>query len=97
MTWFRWHGTELQLELKIQPGARQDAIAGLHAGRLKLKIHAPALDGRANAQLIEFLSRSFDTSKTNVSITHGALGRSKCVRLRQIGCIPPELQALGLI
>lgn len=97
MSWFCWQQRELQLELQIQPGAKHDTIVGLHGERLKLKIHAPALDGRANHQLIEFLATCFGTAKTNVSIVRGELGRSKSVRIKHVSCMPSELTALGLL
>lgn len=96
MSWFCWQQRELLLELQIQPGAKHDAIVGLHGDRLKLKIHAPALDGRANQQLIEFLAHCFGTTKANVSIVRGELGRSKSVRIKYVSCAPSELTALGL-
>jgi hypothetical protein len=37
------------LELKVIPNAPRDEIAGWLGGALKVKVHAPALDGRANA------------------------------------------------
>lgn len=96
MSWFRWQSGELQLELQIQPGAKHDTFMGLHGERLKLKVHAPAIDGRANNQLVEFLAACFGTAKSNVSIVRGELGRSKSVRIRSISKLPAELLALGL-
>ena len=37
-----------------QPGASRQEIAGIHDGRLKIKITARALDGAANKALIQF-------------------------------------------
>ena len=96
MSWFRWDNQVLQLQLHIQPGARQNLIVGLHGNRLKVKINAPPVDGKANAALIEFLSQCFGTSKAGVTLVQGAQGRSKIVCIAQVTHIPAELQALGL-
>jgi len=96
MSWFAWRAGELQLELQIQPGAKRDAFAGLHGDRLKIKVHAPPLDGRANEQLVAFLAASFDTAKSNIGIVRGESGRAKSVRIRGARKLPKELLALGL-
>jgi len=97
MSWFRWAGASLYLQLHIQPGARQNLIVGLHGDRLKVKINAPPVDGKANAELVEFLSQCFDTNKSSILVLQGALGRSKTVCIAQVSRIPPELQRFGLV
>jgi len=96
MSWFRWDGSLLLLQLHIQPGARHSAIAGLHGQRLKVKIHAPPADGKANAELIAFMADCFETSKSSVSVLQGALGRDKTLCIANTRHIPSELVALGL-
>ena len=67
------------LELHIQPGASRTEVAGLHGGRLKIRLAAPASDGRANAALIEFLAEQLGVPRRNVSIASGAASRRKRV------------------
>jgi len=71
--------TRLVLELHVQPGASRTEVAGLHGDRLKVRLAAPASDGRANAALIEFLSRELGVAKRSVSIASGAASRRKRV------------------
>jgi len=97
MSWFRWDGPLLLLQLHIQPGAKQNSIAGLHGGRLKVKIHAPPVDGKANAELIDFMADCFETSKSSISVLQGALGRDKTLCIANVRLIPAELAMLGLI
>jgi len=96
MSWFRWEGSLLFLQLHIQPGAKQNLIVGLHGDRLKVKIHAPPVDGKANAELINYLAQSFATSKSAVSVSQGALGRDKTLCIATVKQLPPVLVALGL-
>ena len=96
MTWFRWDNTDLILHVKIQPGARRSEFAGLHGDNLKLRIHAPAIEGRANDELVAFVSHSFGTSKHRVSIERGGLGRMKALRIQAPGQLPDALVQLGL-
>jgi uncharacterized protein (TIGR00251 family) len=100
MNWFRWDGQLLFLQLHIQPGAKQNSIVGLHGDRLKVKIHAPPVDGKvdgkANAELIDFMSDCFGTGKSAVSVVQGALGRDKTLCIANARHIPDQLSALGL-
>ena len=41
-------------------------------------------DGKANEELIEFLSKEFGVPKRNIEITKGAIGRNKTVTIKQI-------------
>jgi uncharacterized protein (TIGR00251 family) len=96
MTWFRWDAADLILQVRIQPGASRSEFAGLHGEHLKVRIHAPAIEGRANDELLTFLCQSFATGKSRVSIERGALGRMKSLRVHAPGQLPEALLQLGL-
>ena len=63
----------------MQPGAARTAVAGLHGGRLKIRLAARAVEGAANAALTEFLADRFDVPKREVVILAGAHARAKRV------------------
>ena len=87
--WYRRTGARLMLEVHVQPGAKRSEVAGLHDGRLKVRIAAPAADGRANAALVAFVSAQLGAARRNVSIEAGLTSRRK--RLQVIGATqPPE-------
>ena len=67
------------LELHVQPGATRTEFAGEHGGRLKLRLAAPPVEGKANAALVEFLAGYFNVPKRNVRITAGLKSRRKRV------------------
>jgi uncharacterized protein (TIGR00251 family) len=73
------------LAVRAQPGAKRTAITGVYgegtAAQLKIAIHAPPLDGRANAELVGFLATTFGVAKNAVKIVSGELSRSKVFRL----------------
>jgi len=60
----RWVANDLVLFCHLQPGAKRSEFAGLHAERIKIRVHAPPVDGKANSQLIAFLSAAFAVAKT---------------------------------
>ena len=90
MSWFRWDEADLLLDCHLQPRASKDEFAGLHGERLKIRLTAPPLDGKANAQLLAFLAVAFGVAKSQVSLESGEQSRQKRVRIRQ----PQRLPAL---
>lgn len=73
--------TRRVLEVHVQPGARRTEFAGLHDGRIKIRIAAPPADGRANEALIEFLAEEFGVPRRNVTIEQGLTSRRKRVSI----------------
>jgi len=76
---YRRDGARLVLELHVQPGARRTEVAGLHGDRLKLRLAARATEGRANEELVRFLSEILGTARRNVTIVAGERSRTKRV------------------
>jgi uncharacterized protein (TIGR00251 family) len=69
------------LAVKAIPNAPRSAVAGWLGDALKIKIHAPALDGRANDALCEFLADELGLPRRAVTLAHGAKSRQKLVRI----------------
>jgi hypothetical protein len=80
-SWYRLSGERLTLSLSIQPGARRTEVVGPHGEMLKIRIAAPAVDDKANAALIEFLSRTFELPPGRIRIRSGRQSRRKLVEL----------------
>lgn len=69
------------LEVKACPDAPRDEIAGWMGDTLKVKIHAPPLDGRANAALCDFLAETLGLPRRAVVVRRGDTGRKKLLRI----------------
>jgi hypothetical protein len=69
----------LILELHVQPGAARSEFAGRHGERIKVRLAAPAVEGKANAALIAFLAGHFGVPRRNVRIAAGLKSRRKRV------------------
>jgi uncharacterized protein (TIGR00251 family) len=72
-----WQGADLILDVHVQPRAAKDEIVGLHGDRLKVRISAPPVDGKANRHLIDFLAGVFKVAKRDVILLAGESGRDK--------------------
>lgn len=78
------------LGLKVIPNASRDEIVGWLGDALKVKVQAPALDGRANAALTEFLADQLGLPRRAVVLVRGDKSRQKVVRID--GLILAEVQ-----
>ena len=97
MAYFHWAGDDLILDIHLQPKASKDEFAGLHGERLKIRLTAPPVDGRANAHLMAFLGQAFGVAKSHVQLLSGELNRQKRVRIQSPLKLPelPGLQRPG--
>jgi hypothetical protein len=81
MSYFHWDGGDLILDCHLQPKASKDEFAGLHGQRLKIRLTAPPVEGKANAHLLAFLCKAFGVAKSQVQLISGELNRQKRVRI----------------
>ena len=79
--------------VRVQPRASKDEIAGVMGGMLKVRLRAPALEGRANDALCEYLAELLKTPKAAVRILSGHHSRRKRVEVRGV----TERQVLALV
>jgi hypothetical protein len=71
----------ITLTIHAQPGAKRTEVAGVHGDCLKIRLAAPAVEGRANDALIAFLAASFGVPRRNVTLVRGETGRRKTLRI----------------
>ena len=69
------------LAIKAVPNAPRSAVVGWLGDALKIKIHAPALDGRANDALCEFLADELGLPKRAVTLVQGDKSRQKLLHI----------------
>ena len=70
-----------RLAIKVVPNAPRNEIAGGLGNALKIKIHAPPLDGRANDVLCAFLADVLDLPRRAVVLQQGEKSRQKLVQI----------------
>lgn len=71
-----------RIHLRIAPNARRSEICGEYGTAVKIKVAAPAVDGKANEALLEFLAESFGIGRRAISLISGEKSRDKCVSIR---------------
>ena len=71
----------MKLHLTIQPGASKNAHSFESNGEFKVRIAAPAVDGKANAALIEYLSDVLNLGRTKIVLLKGQTTRFKTLEI----------------
>jgi len=77
--WYRWCGDDLEVTLRVQPRATQDAFVEDQGDSYRVRIQAPPVDGKANEALRRFLGRAFGVPQSQVAFLSGE--QSRCKRL----------------
>jgi len=72
------------LSIRVSPNAGRSEIAGLRDGVLQIKVAAPPVEGKANKELIDFLSKALEVRKSSKSIVKGQTGRNKVIAVEEM-------------
>jgi uncharacterized protein len=92
VSFFALQENTLVLRCLIQPKASRDEIVGVQDERLKIRITAPPVDGKANAHLIRFLSDVLDVPRSRIELLSGDTGKRKTLRILDMKSLPTVLQ-----
>jgi uncharacterized protein (TIGR00251 family) len=68
-------------QFHIVPNAKQNKVVGEHGGAIKIKLRAPALQGKANAALCRFLAEALKISERRIVLERGHKSRDKLIRI----------------
>lgn len=77
----RWIGSDLELSIHAQPGARRTEVRGIHGDAIKIRLQARPVEGAANEALIEFLAAAFQVPRRRCVLVSGETSRQKRVRI----------------
>ena len=65
------------LDIKVLPKSSRDEITGVVNGKLKVKLTAPPVSGKANSALVNFLSKVLGVPKRDIVIVKGQTSSKK--------------------
>lgn len=70
------------IKIRVIPRAKKNEIVGTLAdGTLKIKLKAPPVDGKANEELVKFLSEEWCVARSEISIIRGKTSRTKIIEI----------------
>ena len=78
------HSLPDEFRVKVVPRAARSEIVGWTDGVLRVRIHAPPVEGRANLALFDLLSEYTGLPVSSFSVVQGARARIKRIRLKKI-------------
>jgi len=70
----------MKVSIKVIPNAKKNEVSQ-EGEKLKVRVTAPAVDGRANKAVIEILAEFFKIKKNHVRIIKGEKSREKIVEI----------------
>ena len=85
----------VRLALRVVPNSKRSALAGRHGDAFKVKIQAPAVDGKANAALLAFLAETLGVKESAVRLVSGATSRDKAVEVAGLSLAEAERRLAG--
>ena len=77
-------GDAIIVKVRVQPKASRDAIAGEHAGALKVTVTAPPDKGKANKAVAQLLAEALGIAKSDVELVAGTASRDKVFAIRNV-------------
>jgi len=84
---------EAVLTIRVVPGSSTNKVVALEGGILRVKLTAPAVEGKANQALIALVAKRLRVPKGKVTIVSGPFSRVKRVRIEGI----LEAEALSML
>ena len=70
-----------RLKLRIVPNAKRNEVTGEHGDAVKIKVAAPAIEGKANEALLEFIAEKLGIHRRNLTLIAGGKSRDKLIEI----------------
>jgi uncharacterized protein (TIGR00251 family) len=77
----RYNSSMATLRVHVVPNAKIDHVVGEHGGAIKIKLRAPAIEGKANAALRCFLAQELKIPQRSIVLQRGQTSRDKVIRI----------------
>jgi uncharacterized protein len=76
-----WVRPVATIRIHIIPNAKIDTVVGEHGDAIKIKLRAPAVEGKANTALLSFLAEKLSIPKRAIALERGERSRDKVLRI----------------
>ncbi|MBM3706909.1 MAG: DUF167 domain-containing protein [Actinobacteria bacterium] len=74
-----------RIKLLVKPGASRNSYDGIYNGRIKIRIKSIPEGGKANKELIRFISKKLGIPKSSITIVSGENSNLKEVAVKKPG------------
>lgn len=79
--WCKPVAAGIRISIRVAPNAKSTQVAGIDGDALKIRLRAQAIEGRANAALIDYLAGVLSLPKSAIVLLHGHAARHKVVEI----------------
>ncbi len=83
------------VDIHVIPNASRTHTDGEHDGALRVRLHAPPVDGKANLALQAWLADVLGLPKRDVELIRGQTSKRKQLRISAAACAKANWQALA--
>lgn len=97
MTPLESHPQGVVIRVKARPGARRNALAGLHDGALRIDVTAAPEKGKANDSIIALLAKTFTVAKSSIELISSPANPQKRFLLHGIQLAHAQQQLASLV
>jgi uncharacterized protein (TIGR00251 family) len=80
----------IRLKVRVIPNARKNEVVACTGDEIRLKVKAPAVEGKANAALIEYLAELMEVPRSKIRLKAGEKARTKIIEID--GPTPDEVR-----
>ena len=85
VTWLRAEKSgDVIVDIHVISNAARTQAEGVHDGALRVRLHAPPVDGKANLALMAWLATSLSVAKNQVSLVRGQTSKRKQLRVNAL-------------
>eukprot|EP00842_Homolaphlyctis_polyrhiza_P004122 jgi/Hompol1/4710/HPOL_002300-RA len=81
--WIQPLGDAIRLSVHVKPGAKVSQVTDTNGEAVGIQLAAPARDGEANAELMDFLAATLGLRKYHLELIAGHKSREKVVKIEQ--------------
>ncbi|MDR1523101.1 MAG: DUF167 domain-containing protein [Endomicrobium sp.] len=69
------------IKVRVIPNSKRSEVISRVGSILRVKVAAPAVDGKANEELCDFLADFFDVKRSMIFLRKGERGREKTIEV----------------
>lgn len=73
---------DVVIDVHVIPNASRTQADGLHDQALRVRLHAPPVDGKANQALVAWLADTLGMAKSQLELVRGQTSKRKQVKVR---------------
>ena len=73
--------SKVEISVRVHPNSARNEVVGVSEGIWRVRVAAPPVKGKANKELIAFLSQLLGVGKSQIDILRGHTSRNKVISI----------------